>query len=100
MPLIALVPVLMLSLAFVGTLLACIFAPRLPMVLRGLVAACLVPVVLFCCFGFMATFEPLEPAVQMTWRAIYSLIAVSCLGAIARLTFARKRVTSSENPPK
>ena len=90
MPLISLVPVLMMSLAFLATLLACIFAPQLPAALRGLLALGLVPVILFCCFGFMATFEPLEPAVQTTWRVIYSAIAVSSIAAIARLALAKK----------
>jgi hypothetical protein len=100
MPFVAIVPVLLVGLALLGTLLACAFAPQLPAVLRVFAAVCFVPVILFCCFGFMATFEPLEPAVQMTWRVIYSLMAVSCIGAIARLAFAKKRLSSSTEPPK
>ncbi len=100
MPSIPVVSVLLLSLAFLGTLLACVFAPRLPIVLRVFVAVCLIPVTLFCCFGFLATFEPLDPAIQMTWRVIYGLIAVSCLGAIARLGLAKKRSTSSADSPE
>jgi hypothetical protein len=97
MALTALVPVLLMSLVFVGTLLACIFAPQLPIALRVLAAVCLLPVVLFCGFGFLATFEPLDPSIQMTWRVIYGLIAASCLGAIARLSFARRRGNASED---
>ena len=41
----------------------------------------------FCIFGFLATFEPLDPITQMTWRAIY---AITGLGAISAILFMLK----------
>ena len=39
-------------------------------------------VLLFCTFGFLATFEPLPAATQWTWRSIYATVAIlSTLGA-------------------
>ena len=41
----------------------------------------------FCIFGFLATFESLDPITQMTWRAIY---AIAGLGAISSILFMLK----------
>tara|TARA_B100001250_G_scaffold381936_1_gene374657 strand:+ start:163 stop:390 length:228 start_codon:yes stop_codon:yes gene_type:complete len=41
----------------------------------------------FCIFGFLATFEPLDPITQMTWQAIY---AIAGLGAISAILFMLK----------
>ena len=41
----------------------------------------------FCIFGFLATFEPLEPITQMNWRAIY---AMAGLGAISTIFYMFK----------
>lgn len=40
----------------------------------------LTAVLLFCVFGFMATFEPLERSVQIKWRIVYCIIALGCIG--------------------
>jgi len=49
-------------------------------VILSLVMACLAG---FSIFGFMATFEPLDPDTQMTWRIIYvALFVGSTVGMI------------------
>ena len=45
----------------------------------------LLAVAAFCAFGFLATFEPLPPAVQWTWRGIYIVLGPGA--AIARCVF-------------
>ena len=45
-------------------------------ILRMVASAGLVALLLFCTFGFLATFEPLSPAVQWTWRVVYAGVAV------------------------
>ncbi|MCF7955959.1 MAG: hypothetical protein K9M75_09180 [Phycisphaerae bacterium] len=47
---------------------------------RTLVSLVLAGVLLFCVFGFMATFEPLERSVQIKWRLVYSIITIVCIG--------------------
>ena len=49
-------------------------------VLRSLASLVLWVVVGFCAFGFLATFEPLPPVMQWTWRVIYAAVG---LGAFA-----------------
>ena len=44
----------------------------------------------FCVFGFMATFEPLEPDVQMTWRVIYVALFVGSLVGLILLNRRRE----------
>ena len=48
-------------------------------IVRGLL---LIGVILFCGFGFLSTFEPLDPAQQWGWRVFY---AVAFLGATLRI---------------
>lgn len=53
---------------------------------RLLTAIILLGVAAFCAFGFLATFEPLPPATQWTWRAIYAAAGLASLigaGALA-----------------
>ena len=52
-------------------------------ILRIVLSLPLVSLALFSIFGFMATFEPLEPDTQMTWRVIYvALFVGSSVGMI------------------
>lgn len=44
----------------------------------------------FCAFGFLATFEPLPPAEQWTWRGVYFVLGVPCLATAVRLVWPRK----------
>jgi len=44
----------------------------------------------FCMFGFLATFEPLPPAEQWTWRAIYTVGAAISFSIIAWIWFFSK----------
>jgi len=39
----------------------------------------------FCVFGFLATFEPLPPLGQRSWRTGYCIAAVLCVWGIIRL---------------
>jgi hypothetical protein len=39
----------------------------------------------FCAFGFLATFEPMPPTEQWSWRVVYVVMGVSCLYATGRL---------------
>lgn len=56
--------------------------------ISALVCLC---VVAFCVFGFMATFEPLPPAKQWTWRVIYGvLVAGSLSGLVSSLHLRRE----------
>lgn len=48
------------------------------------------PVLAFCVFGFMATFEPLDASTQFTWRVIYGLVGLVCLGGLVVLLLPRK----------
>ena len=54
-------------------------------IVTGIICAA---VLLFCGFGFLATFEPLERSVQLLWRVIY---IVAALAAIATLVFVNRR---------
>lgn len=53
--------------------------------LRILFALALLPVLGFCVFGIMATFEPLPVETQWLWRGIYGAVGAACLFGIARL---------------
>ena len=52
---------------------------------RLLFSVICVGILLFCCFGFMATFESLGRSVQITWRLIYGFVAVLSLAGIGFL---------------
>jgi hypothetical protein len=55
----------------------------------------LLPIVGFCVFGFLATFEPLPPAVQWSWRGIYAVIGLACLAGAVRLVWPTKKAQST-----
>lgn len=58
----------------------------------------LLGLLLFCLFGFLATFEPLDPATQWLWRVVYGLLGVACLiGLNHRL---RKRPSTTTPPAR
>jgi hypothetical protein len=48
----------------------------------------------FCAFGFLATFEPNDPAIAMRWRIGYGFVGFACLGGAAWLLFSSIRRTS------
>lgn len=50
----------------------------------------LVGCILFCIFGFIATFEPLAPSTQLFWRIVYGLLGTACLGGIIFLLRAKR----------
>ena len=51
----------------------------------------LVVVFLFCIFGFLATFEPLDRSVQLTWRIVYVVAGAGALAGLVRM--ARRAAT-------
>ncbi len=54
-------------------------------------ALLLLGVTAFCVFGFMATFEPLDASIQLTWRIVYGMVGITCLGlTVALLRPGRK----------
>ena len=65
-------------------------SPMLRVVL-SLTIACLAG---FSIFGFMATFEPLAPDTQMTWRVIYG---TSFFGSLVGLTLLNRRRQDTKN---
>jgi len=46
----------------------------------------------FCIFGFLATFEPLDPVTQMTWRAIYAIAGLGTMSAILFMLKPEKKI--------
>jgi hypothetical protein len=58
---------------------------------RILAALALLPFLAFCVFGFIATFEPLDPSIQLFWRVIYGLAALACVGGIVGLLRPRAK---------
>ena len=72
---------------------------RRPLAVRILLALLLLPLALFCAFGFLATFEPNEPAVTWTFRALYGGFGLaSLLGMIHLLRPSRSRLQSRNEP--
>lgn len=61
-------------------------SPMLRVVL-SLAIACLTG---FSIFGFMATFEPLDPDTQMTWRVIYIALFIGSICGLILLNRRRK----------
>ena len=57
---------------------------------RVLIAAMLVLVVLFCIYGFLATFEPMSRGIQITWRLAYGGLIAACLFGIVRQAMPRR----------
>lgn len=51
----------------------------------------LIAVLLFCVYGFLTTFEPLDRSVQITWRIVYGVAGAFALAGIVRL--ARRAAT-------
>ena len=50
---------------------------------RILVSVFCLAVLLFCCFGFLATFEPLDRSVQITFRLVYGFVGfLAVLGIV------------------
>lgn len=59
-------------------------------VVRLLLSLGCIGVLLFCCFGFLATFEPLARSVQLTWRAVYSAVAILAVTGVVLLCRPRR----------
>jgi hypothetical protein len=63
---------------------------RMQALSRILLAIILPGVFAFCVFGFLATFEPLPPPTQWTWRAIYAGIGLAALVGAGALAIRRR----------
>lgn len=63
---------------------------------RLLSSAVCIGVLLFCCFGFLATFEPLDRSIQITWRVIYSVGGIVSLTGIMLLNRPRRKADTRE----
>jgi len=66
------------------------------MLVRLLLSAVCIGVLLFCCFGFMATFEPLDRSVQITWRVVYSVAGALAVTGVVLLNRPRRSPESQE----
>ena len=53
------------------------------LMLRLLMTGLLLGVLVFCVFGFMATYETMRTVVRWTWRVIYAVAGLSTLAGIA-----------------
>ena len=55
----------------------------MPLVARILIILVVLPILAFCGFGFLATFEPPLPSTNfLAWRIGYALAALLCLTGI------------------
>ena len=59
-------------------------------VLRLAVSLILGPLACFSIFGFLATFEPLDQATRMTWRAVYSVLFIASVAGLFMLNLSRR----------
>ena len=59
-------------------------------ILRLLMSGLLLAVLVFCVFGFMATYEPMRTVTRWTWRAIYSIAGIFTLGGLATTWRSKK----------
>ena len=58
---------------------------------RILASILLLAVAGFCVFGFMATFEPLDPGAQLVGRIFYGAVGGACVAATVWILVARSR---------
>ena len=50
---------------------------------------------LFFCFGFLSTFEPIEQSVQITWRIVYGIAALLAVAGLILLSLPRRKANHS-----
>jgi len=62
----------------------------MPVIVRIIIALALIPVLGFCIFGFLATFEPLDAATQLRWRLAYGVAGMLCLAGLVLLALPRR----------
>ena len=80
---------LVIGLIIVLSACACaVKAPRLPMPIRIVSVVVLIPVGLFCAFGFAAASEPGD--YHHVWQIGYAIVFLACVSAIGRLALAGK----------
>ena len=63
---------------------------------RLLLSSVCIGVLLFCGFGFLATFEPLDRSVQITWRVVYSVVGILAVTGAVLLNRPRRKADNSE----
>ena len=59
--------------------------------LRLLLTGLLFGVLVFCVFGFMATYEPMRTITRWTWRVIYSVAGLFTLAGMVAAWRGRRR---------
>lgn len=59
-------------------------------VLRLVLSLLLGALACFFIFGFMATFEPLDQATRMTWRAVYIVLFLASGAGLVMLNLPRR----------
>lgn len=62
------------------------------LLIKTFLALSLVGLFSFCIFGFLATFESLDPITQMTWRAIYAIAGLGSITAIFLMFKPEKKI--------
>jgi hypothetical protein len=67
------------------------------LVARALAAIIVVAIAAFCVFGFMATYEPLDPGAQITWRIIYGAIGGICAVAAVWSCYRAEKVREADS---
>jgi len=90
---------LIVFILFVVAILAPLLLPTewissLPIPIRVLGGLGTLAVAAFCGFGFLATFEPLDPATQWTFRVVYILAGTAATGGAIRLFRTRSTPAS------
>jgi hypothetical protein len=63
----------------------------MPLLARILASVFLLLIVGFCVLGFMATFEPLHPRKQLTWRITYGTVGGASMLAVLWLLRPRRK---------
>lgn len=79
---------IVVAVAALALLFVWLIGPRA--VARVIAAVLLLLILLFCIYGFMATFEPLDRSVQLTFRVVYAVLGTSCLAGVVWLLRPRR----------
>jgi uncharacterized membrane protein YuzA (DUF378 family) len=72
------------------------------LLIKTFLALSLLGLFTFCIFGFLATFEQLDPITQMIWRFIYTIAGFGAISAILlclsqKRRFGRRKMANTVN---